>query len=215
MKVPRVLLADDHALLLGAYEKLLAGECEIVGQVGDGRALLLATERLKPDVIVLDISMPLLNGLDATAQAIHGNPRLKVVVVSMHTTEAHILEALRAGAAGYVLKDADVGELERAIREVLAGNRYLAPAVSQVVIEHLLRAQHEGAPRSEPLSPRHREVLQLIAEGRSTREISEVLHLSVKTVETHRSQLMQRLQIFDVAGLTRHALRLGLVDPQT
>jgi len=212
----RIVLADDHALVRQGLKVLLSDvkDFEVVGEAANGREALALIRALEPDVAVMDISMPLLNGLDATAQAIHAHPRLKVVIVSMHATEAHVLEALRAGAGAYVLKDADVGELERAIREVLAGKAYLSPDVSHCLIEHLLRAHREGAPHPEALSSRHREVLQLIAEGRNTREISEVLHLSVKTIETHRAQLMQRLQIFDVAGLTRHALRIGLVDPQ-
>lgn len=211
----RIILADDHVLVRQGLRMLLSEvpDFEVVGEAANGREALQLIRSLEPDVAVMDISMPQLNGLDATAQALHGHPRLKVVIVSMHATEAHVLEALRAGAAGYVLKDADVGELEGAIRAVLTGNRYLAPSVSHCVIEHLLRAERLGNPRPDSLSARHREVLQLIAEGRSTREISDVLHLSVKTIETHRSQLMQRLQIFDVAGLTRHALRMGLVDP--
>jgi DNA-binding NarL/FixJ family response regulator len=213
----RIVLADDHSLVRQGLRALLScvPDFEVVGEAANGREALALIRTLEPDVAVMDIAMPQLNGLDATAQALHARPGLKVVIVSMHATEAHVLEALRAGAAGYVLKDAEVGELERAIRNVLAGKRYLAPSISQCVIDHLLRAERVGNPMPEPLSPRHREVLQLIAEGRSTREISEVLHLSVKTVETHRSQLMQRLQIFDVAGLTRHALRLGLVDLQS
>jgi DNA-binding NarL/FixJ family response regulator len=133
----------------------------------------------------------------------------------MHATEAHVLEALRAGAAGYLLKDADAGELERAIRAVARGERYVAPSVSHHILERFIRAERgELAPEAEALSPRQREVLQLVAEGRSTREIAARLSLSVKTIETHRAQLMQRLDIFDVAGLTRYALRIGLVDPE-
>jgi DNA-binding NarL/FixJ family response regulator len=213
MKI-RIVLVDDHALVRQGLKMLLSEvpDFEIVGEAANGREAVKVIRSLKPDLAIMDISMPVLNGLDATAQALNSNPQLKVLMVSMHATEAHVLEALRAGAAGYVLKDAEVGELERAIREVIAGNRYLSPALSQLVIGHLLRVERDSALRSDPLSKRHREVLQLIAEGRSTREISEILHLSVKTIETHRSQLMQRLQIFDVAGLTRYALRIGLID---
>ena len=163
----------------------------------------------------MDISMPELNGLDATAQALHDQPQLKVIILSMHAAEAYVLEALRAGAAGYLLKDADVSELEHAIRAVARGGRYLTPSVSHHLIERFLRAERaEQVPRADALSARQREVLQLIAEGRSTREIAERLNLSVKTIETHRAQLMQRLEIFDVAGLTRYALRIGLIDPE-
>lgn len=210
----RILLADDHALVRQGFRALLAAiaDFEVVGEAANGREALRFIRALAPDIALMDISMPELNGLDATAHALREQPQLKVIIVSMHATEAHVIEALRAGAAGYLLKDADAGELERAIRAVARGERYLAPAVSHHVIERFMRA--EPAPAADALSPRQREVLQLIAEGRSTREIAARLHLSVKTVETHRAQLMQRLDIYDVAGLTRYALRIGLIDAE-
>lgn len=188
----RVLLADDHGLVRQGFRALLATlpDVEVVGEAANGREALRLIRALAPEVVLMDIAMPELNGLDAT--------------------EAYVIEALRAGAVGYLLKDADAGDLERAIRAVAHGERYLAPAVSHHVIERYLRAEPGGA--TETLSPRQREVLQLIAEGRSTREMAERLNLSVKTIETHRAQLMQRLEIFDVAGLTRYALRIGLID---
>jgi len=213
----RLVLADDHALVRQGFRALLSGiaDFEVVGEAANGREALKLIRTLAPDVALMDISMPELNGLDATARALREQPQLKVIIVSMHATEAHILEALRAGAAGYLLKDADAGELERAIRAVARGERYLARSVSHQVGDRLMRAgRGEQSAEAEALSPRQREVLQLIAEGRSTREIAERLHLSVKTVETHRAQLMQRLEIFNVAGLTRHALRIGLIDPE-
>jgi len=164
----------------------------------------------------MDIAMPELNGLDATARATREHPHLKVIMVSMHATEAYIVEALHAGAAGYLLKDCDVQELERAVRTVSRGGHHLASAISHNVIERCLRIARGGpALANETLSARQREVLQLIAEGKGTREIAERLHRSVKTIETHRAQLMQRLEIFEVAGLTRYALRIGLIDPGT
>ena len=213
----RILIAEDHALVRQGLRALLTSiaDFEVVGEAVNGREALRLIRELAPELVLMDISMPELNGLDATAQALHGNPKLKVIVVSMHATEAHAVEALRAGAAGYLLKDADAGELERAIRLVARGERYLTPAVSHHVIDRFLRTERgEQAPMAEALSPRQREVLQLVAEGRSTREIADRLNLSVKTVETHRAQLMQRLEIYDVAGLTRYALRIGLVDPE-
>lgn len=213
----RILLADDHALVRQGMKSLLAeiADFEVVGEARNGREALKLIRELAPEVALMDISMPELNGLDATANAMRSQPQLKVIIISMHATEAYVLEALRAGAAGYLLKDADAGELERAIRAVARGERYLTPAVSQHVIERFMRAERgEPAAAAEALSPRQREVLQLIAEGKSTRQIAERLHLSVKTVETHRAQLMQRLEIFDVAGLTRYALRIGLADPE-
>jgi RNA polymerase sigma factor (sigma-70 family) len=211
----RLLLADDHALVRQGFRALLAAmpDVEVVGEAANGREALHLIRALAPDLVLMDIAMPELNGLDATAHALRDQPQLKVIIVSMHATEAYVIEALRAGAAGYLLKDADAGELERAIRAVARGERYLAPSVSHHVIERFLQAESRDE-AAEALSPRQREVLQLIAEGRSTREIAERLNLSVKTIETHRAQLMQRLEIFDVAGLTRHALRIGLIDPE-
>jgi DNA-binding NarL/FixJ family response regulator len=213
----RIVLADDHALVRQGFRSLLSAiaDFEVVGEAANGREALKLIRALTPEVALMDISMPELNGLDATARAVRVQPRLKVLIVSMHATEAHVLEALRAGAAGYLLKDADAGELERAIRAVARGERYVAPSVSHHILERFIRAERgELAPEAEALSPRQREVLQLVAEGRSTREIAARLSLSVKTIETHRAQLMQRLDIFDVAGLTRYALRIGLVDPE-
>ncbi len=213
----RILLADDHALVRQGFRALLAGipDFEVVGEAANGREALRLIRAVAPEVVLMDIAMPELNGLDATANALREHPQLKVIIVSMHATEAYVLEALRAGAAGYLLKDAETDELERAIRAVVHGERYLTPSVSHHVIDRFMRAERgERASEAEILTPRQREVLQLIAEGRSTRQIAERLNLSIKTIETHRAQLMQRLEIFDVAGLTRYALRSGLIDPE-
>lgn len=212
----RILLADDHALVRKGLRALLATipDFEVVGEAANGREALERIRALKPDVVLMDISMPELNGLDATARALCESPELKVIMVSVHATEAHVAAALRAGAAGYVFKDADGDELERAIRAVGDGRRHLCPSLSRYGGDHdfdMTRAA--PAASAEALSPRQRQVLKLIAEGKSTREIAARLHLSVKTIETHRALLMRRLDIFDVAGLTRHALRIGLIDP--
>ena len=212
----RILLADDHAMVRQGMRALLAAmaDVEVVGEAASGREALHLIRTLKPQLILMDISMSELNGLDATAHALREQPELKVIIVTMHASEAYVVEALRAGAVGYLLKDADAGELERAIRAVARGEHYLSPAVSHQVIERFMHVLAEGDAIAEMLSPRQREVLQLIAEGHSTREIAALLFLSVKTIETHRAQLMQRLEIFDVAGLTRYALRIGLIDPE-
>lgn len=212
----RILIADDHALVRQGIRSLLSriADFEVIGEANNGREALKMIRALAPEVALMDITMPELNGLDATAHALRVQPGLKVIVLSMHASEGHVLEALRAGAVGYLLKDSDSTELERAIRCVARGERFLTPSISHHVIDRFMRAERgETADEAAALSARQREVLQLIAEGRSTREISERLHLSMKTIETHRSHLMQRLEIFDVAGLTRYALRNGLVDP--
>jgi DNA-binding NarL/FixJ family response regulator len=213
----RIVLADDHALVRQGIRSLLAGiaDFEVVGEAADGREALTLIRTLAPEVALMDISMPELNGLDATARALRTQPQLKVIILSMHASDDYVEEALRAGAAGYLLKDVDGGELERAVRAVARGERYLVPSVSRPIVERFLRGERRDPQRlAGDLSLRQREVLQLIAEGRSSREIAERLNLSVKTVETHRAQLMQRLEIFNVAGLTRYALRIGLVDPE-
>jgi len=213
----RILLADDHALVRKGLRALLATipDFEVVGEAANGREALQRIRALTPDIVLMDISMPELNGLDATAHALRESPDLKVIIVSVHTTEAHVTEALRVGAAGYLSKDADSDELERVIRAVGDGWRCICPSVSRNGSENdpdIDVAASVG--KVEALTPRQRQVLQQIAEGGSTREMAARLHLSVKTIETHRAQLMQRLGIFDVAGLTRHALRIGLIDAE-
>jgi DNA-binding NarL/FixJ family response regulator len=222
MKPIRVLLADDHALVRAGIRALLASleGVKVVGEAGDGRQALSLVQANRPDLVLMDISMPELNGLDAVAKISRDFPRVRVIILSMHTNEEYVLQALRAGAAGYLLKDAGIAELELAVRAVARGETYLSPPVSRSVIEDYLRRL--GSPADvgvlppnppEKLTPRQREVLQLIAEGRTTQEIAKRLHLGVKTVETHRAQLMERLDIHDVAGLVRYAIRTGMVTP--
>jgi DNA-binding NarL/FixJ family response regulator len=208
----RILLADDHALVRAGMKALLesAEGFEVVGEAANGREALRLAKTLKPDVALFDIAMPELNGLDAARRVRAECPEVRVLILSMHTDPGYVREAMQAGTAGYVLKDAGVEELELAIRAALRGERYLDPRVSKQVIEGYVRGLE--VPGGPSLTPRQREILQLIAEGRSTREIAQRLHLSVKTVETHRAQLMDRLGIRDVAGLTRYAIRIGLVS---
>jgi len=210
----RVLLADDHTLVRAGLRKLLEATpgFEVVGEAGDGLALLDLVEKLQPQVVLMDIAMPGLNGLEATARLCKSWPGIRVLILSMHQNEEYVRQALRHGAVAYLLKDAAPMELELALHAVLRGETYLSPAVSKgVVNDYVQRLRGDGQP-VEALSPRQREVLQLIAEGQSSKEIARRLDLSVKTVDTHRSQLMRQLDIHEVAGLVRYAMRIGLVS---
>lgn len=210
----RVLLADDHTLVRAGLRKLLESipDLEVVGEANDGLALLALVEQLRPDLVLMDIAMPGLNGLEATARLLKTWPDTKVVILSMHQSEEYVRQALRNGAAAYLLKDAAPAELDIAIKAVRRNETYLSPAVSKgVVSDYVQRLRGEESPSAQ-LTPRQREVLQLIAEGHSTKEIARRLDLSVKTVDTHRSQLMRQLDIHEVAGLVRHAMRIGLIS---
>lgn len=215
MKTIRVLLADDHALVRAGFRALLESlpDMEVIAEAGDGREALRLIELHQPDVVLMDIGMPGLNGLEAAARLAQQSPSIPVIILSMHATEEYVLRALRAGAVGYLLKDAGTAELELAVRAVVRGETYLSPAVSKhVIAEYVQRVSNE--PNSlEQLTPRHREILQLIAEGQTTKEIAQTLDLSIKTVETYRTQLMERLDIHDIAGLVRYAIRTGLISP--
>ena len=202
MSRPRILLADDHALVLAGFRKLLEPEFEIVAAVEDGRALVEAAAELRPDVILLDISMPLLNGIDAAARVKRMLPETRLVFVTMHSDPDYVAEAFRAGAAGYLLKRSAASELAAAIHRVLRGEIYVTPLVS---------FQAGAGGFGLRLTPRQREVLQLVAEGRSTKEIAGVLGLSVKTVEFHKSALMQKLRLHTTAELTKYAIERGLI----
>src|SRR5262245_9626238 len=208
MRTPRVLLADDHALLLGAFEKLLAAECEIVGQVLDGRALVAAAESLKPDVIVLDISMPLLNGLDAGRQIKRQAPYVKLVFLTMNEDPELAAEAFRAGASGYVLKRSATSELATAIREAMQGRSYITPLITGNLVDSLLHG--DGTPGNN-LTARQREVLQLLAEGRSMKEVATVLNLTPRTVAFHKYEMMKRLNVTSTAELIQYAVKHHIV----
>ena len=209
MKGPRVLLADDHALLLGAFEKLLSGECEIVGQVADGRALVDAAERLKPDVIVLDISMPILNGLEAARQIKQKLRGIKLVFLTMNEDADLAAEAFRAGASGYLLKRSAASELLAAIREVVQGRTYITPLVAEGLVGSLMQAP---APTpGEELTPRQREVLQLLAEGHSMKSVASVLNLTPRTVAFHKYRMMEQLKVKSTAELIQYAVKHHIV----
>jgi len=212
----RVLLVDDHALVRAGMRSLLQDlpDVEVVAEAGDGAEALAAAERERPDVVLMDIAMKGMNGLEAAARLRERLPGVKVIILSMHTSEEYVLLALRAGAAAYLIKDSATSELELALKCVMRGETYLSPAISRQVVDgYVQRVGASAGP--EPLTPRQREVLKRIAEGRSTKEIAFELSLSVKTVETHRAQIMERLGIRDVAGLVRYAMRVGLVPPET
>jgi len=208
----RVLIADDHNLFRAGVRGLLKtfGGMEVTGEAMNGHeAVALAAEQ-RPDVLLMDVGMPGLNGIEAAERVRAATPTTRVIILSMHTGEEHVMRALKAGAAGYVLKDAQPDELERAVRQVANGEAYLSPSVSKYLVSY---ARGDGGRSDlERLTSRQREVLQLIAEGYTTKGIAARLTLSVKTVETHRAQLMERLEIRDVAGLVRFALRRGLID---
>jgi DNA-binding NarL/FixJ family response regulator len=206
---PRVLLADDHTLLVGAFEKLLAGECDIVGQVADGRALLAAAETLKPDVIVLDISMPLLNGLEACRQIKHKLRNVKLVFVTMHEDPDLAAEAFRSGASAYVLKQSAVSELLTAIREVMKERSYITPLITQGLVGSLM--QVEGHQAAHELTSRQREVLQLLAEGHSMKQVASVLNLTPRTVAFHKYRMMEQLKVKSTAELVQYAVKHHIV----
>ena len=210
----RVLLVDDHTLVRQGIRALLAtmDDVEVVGESGDGLEAMNAVREHRPDVVLLDIAMPGLNGLEAAARITKEFPATRILVLSMHGTEAHVAQALRAGASGYLLKGADVAEFAAAIRAVAQGGTYLTPAISKQLVADYVRRLDGGADEP-PLTGRQREILQLVAEGRSSKEIARRLDISLKTVEAHRTALMRRLGIHDVAGLVRYAVRSGLVAP--
>ena len=206
----RILLADDHVIVRQGLRALLDRErLEVVGEASDGREAVRLAMTLRPEVAVLDLAMPLLNGMDTAREILKTDPRTKVILLTMHTEDRYVLEALRAGVSGYVVKTRAAGDLLQAIREVQRGHFYLSPGISRVVIEAFLA---KGDPPSDPLTSRERQVLQLIAEGKTTKQAAALLDISVKTAETHRTRIMQKLDIHETAGLVRYAIRLGLTQ---
>ena len=213
MKKPRILLADDHTLFVEALQKVLETEFELVGSVGDGRALLQAAPRLLPDAILLDLSMPLLNGIDASKQLRRLVPDCKLVFLSMHGDPTYVTEAFRAGASGYVLKRANATELIQAIKAALRGQFYVSPLLAKGVLDPLIHQRTSPVGLQAELTLRQREVLQLVAEGRSLKEIASILCLSVKTVEFHKTRIAKQLGLRTTADLTKYAVSHGLVSP--
>jgi DNA-binding NarL/FixJ family response regulator len=207
----RVLLGDDHVLILDGLRSALQGQYEIVGLAKDGRALVNEADRLKPDLVIVDISMPLLNGFEAAKQIKKNLPRTKLIFLSQHLNPAYLKQALRLGASGYVLKSGATEELQQAITTVLRGKTYITPAFGENVIARLWNREGELSQETEGLTDRQREILQLIIEGRGNKEIADVIHVSVKTVEFHRARIMAKLGVKSVAELTKVALQQGLI----
>lgn len=206
----RVVLADDHAMFIEGLRSLLVREgIEVVGEALDGREALRLTGALKPDVSVLDLSMPLLNGLDTAREIRKVSPDTRVVILTRHTAEQYVIEALRAGVSGFLLKTKAAAVLVQTIKDVSTGALYVSQALSAETLEAFVARE---ALRTNPLSTREREVLQLIAEGMSMKEIGALLFISVKTVETHRKRLMGKLDIHETAGLVRYAIRQGIIE---
>jgi DNA-binding NarL/FixJ family response regulator len=207
----RIVIVDDHLILLQGVRKLLEGEgdCEVVGQATDGREGVELVARLKPDIAVLDITMPGLNGLDATRAIAKKSPQTKAILLTMHKENPYVVEALAAGVRGYVIKSQTAGDLLRAVKEVCANRVYLSPGISQIVVDAYRRK--DGA--EDPLTLREREVLQLIAEGQRTKQVALRLGISVKTAESHRTRIMSKLDVHDTAALVRYAIRRGLISP--
>ncbi len=211
----RIILADDHKIVREGLASLLQAEndMELVGEAEEGRQAVSLADKLRPDVVILDISMPGLNGMEAARQMLASRPELKVVALSMHRDARYVVGMLKAGARGYLLKECAYEELTQAVRTVLEGRTYLSPEVADVVVEGFInQIQEDPSPRASILSPREREVLQLLSEGKRTRGIADQLNLSVKTVETHRRNIMQKLNIQSVAELTKFALREGITS---
>ena len=211
-KRARVLLADDHRIVAEGLKSLLSPEFELVGVVEDGRALVEAAERLRPDVIVADITMPHLNGIDALAQLKERNEQVRVVVLTMHQEVAYVRRALDAGALGYVLKHSAPTELIAAVRAALDGKTYVTPALAGELLEDMKRGPETASDPVASLTPRQRQILQLLAEGQSAKEIGETLGISPRTVEFHKYQMMETLGLYANAELIHFAIKHGIVE---
>jgi DNA-binding NarL/FixJ family response regulator len=211
MKRIRILLADDHAVVRQGFKMILSAhpDMEIVGEAGNGREAVQLAEELRPDIVVMDVAMPELNGIEATRRVMEAVPHSRVLALSMHKDSVYVREILRAGARGYLLKDAPAGDLVSAIRALASGEGYLSPAVSNAVLDDYRK--HVTNP-IDLLSSREREVLQMLAEGKTNKEIAVILNLSVYTVDAHRGRIMEKLNLHSINELVRFAVRNGLID---
>ncbi len=212
MNRARILLADDHSVVRDGLRMMLESDFDVVGAVGDGRAVLDAARRFEPDLVMVDISMPALNGIEATRQLKQAAPDSRVVVLTMHADVMFATEAFAAGALGYMLKSATGDEIRKGIRAVLGNRRYIAPEIEQEVLPFLLTGAHQTNKQVSRLTPRQREVLQLVAEGQTSKEIGDVLCVSPRTVEFHKYKIMQELGLHSTAQLTRYAVKHGIVS---
>ena len=213
----RILIADDHGIVRTGLKLLLdrIPDVEVIGEASDGREAVRLAKSLEPNIVIMDIGMPLLNGLDAAAQIIRENERIRVIILSMHTDESYIVRALDAGARGYLLKDNADEDIERAIRSVATGRPFFSPSIAQTLLEDYLSLMRERKVQDsyELLTEREREVLQLLAEGKSNKEAATVLNLSPHTIETHRTNLMQKLGLHNTAEIVLYAVRKGIITP--
>lgn len=216
MRTLRVILADDHTLVRAGLRSLVEQlkEVTVIAEAKDGHEVLALAAEHHPDVVLMDLSMPGMNGLEAALRLKKDEPQIKIIVLSMHASEEYVLQALRAGASGYLVKDSAPLELALALQAVARGETYLSPPISRQVVDSYMQRVGQADDPLAVLTGRQREILQLIAEGSSTKDIARKLNLSVKTVETHRAQLMERLDIHEVAGLVRFAIRHGLVNTE-
>jgi DNA-binding NarL/FixJ family response regulator len=211
MAVTTVLLADDHAIVAEGLEGLLKSHFKLLGTVHDGRALVSAANQFRPEVVVTDISMPLLNGLEAVRQIKKQLPRTRIVILTMHAEAEMAVQAFRAGAAAYILKISSGEELVKAIGEVSQGRAYLSPLITRDLISIMIEARDDSTAKESRLTPRQREVLQLIAEGRTMKEVASILKISPRTAETHKYDMMEILGVETTAALIRYAMRLKLI----
>jgi DNA-binding NarL/FixJ family response regulator len=207
-----VLLAEDHAIVIEGLRQVLQPECEIVGEVADGRALVAAVEKLRPDVIIADISMPLLNGIEAARQIRKIDSKVKIIFLTMHPDVTYAAEALLAGGSGYVLKSAAGRRILEALRQVMNGQIYVTPSIDREVLEAQMERVNRRDSTQFELTPRQREVLQLIVEGRSSKEVAEILHVSPRTVEFHKYRMMEALGLRSTAELVQYAVKHGIIS---